>query len=132
MSESEQSDAGPGSLLAGITVLVVEDTWPVAQAIKAMLEQLGMHVIGPAATVSAARELVNTQNPMLALVDVNLKRETATSLIDELHQQDIPIVIVSAYEMPPVAMNKTAAFLQKPFLTKELVTTLLPIARRLR
>ena len=45
-------------ILRGVHVLVVEDTWHVAKALKTLLESLGMHVAGPAATTADAR--VNT------------------------------------------------------------------------
>jgi CheY-like chemotaxis protein len=44
-------------------VLVVEDVWHVARALKSMLEQMGMHVIGPTATTAEARMLTGTQSP---------------------------------------------------------------------
>src|SRR5262245_39386816 len=46
------------SLLKGVHVLVVEDTWHVAKALKSTLEQVGMHVSGPAATTADAKRLV--------------------------------------------------------------------------
>ena len=82
---------GPdGSDLKGVRVLVVEDTWHVAKALKALLEQLEMSVIGPASTTAEARRLIVADNPRLALVDMNLKREMAGDLIDELHAQGSP------------------------------------------
>ena len=83
------------SELKGVSVLVVEDTWPVAKALKGVLEQLGMHVIGPTATTADARRLVASQAPIVALVDVNLKQEMAGDLIDELHERGIRVIIVS-------------------------------------
>ena len=85
------------SALTGVRVLVVEDAWHVAKAMKGALEQLGMHVIGPTATTAEARRLTAAEKPRLALVDVNLKKEMACDLIDELHGQGIPVVVVSGY-----------------------------------
>ena len=45
----------------GVSVLVVEDAWHVATAMTGVLEQLGMHVLGPAATTLEARRLLATQ-----------------------------------------------------------------------
>jgi len=39
--------------LAGVRVLVVEDTWFVADALKDLLESFGTLVVGPAATAQA-------------------------------------------------------------------------------
>jgi DNA-binding NtrC family response regulator len=110
--------------LKGVSVLVVEDTWHVASAMKSALEQLGMDVIGPTATTAEARRLVAAHVPQIALVDVNLKREMASALIDELHEQGVKVIVVSGYAAPPVAMENAAAFLQKPFSGTELTKAL--------
>ena len=107
---------GPdSSSLKGMRVLVVEDAWHVARAMKALLEHLEMLVIGPTATTAEARRLIAANNPRLALVDINLKHETACGLIDELHARGISVIVVSGYAVPAVAKEKVVAFLQKPF-----------------
>src|SRR5436853_2946704 len=73
--------------LEGVRVLVVEDTWHVAKALKAALEQVGMDVSGPAATTVEARRLIADHMPRVAVVDVNLKHEMASGLIEELHDR---------------------------------------------
>jgi DNA-binding response OmpR family regulator len=110
--------------LEGIRVLVVEDTWHVANALKSALEQVGMDVCGPTATTSDARRLIAEHKPRLAVVDVNLKRETACDLIEELHDQGVSVVVVSGYALPPISADKVAAILQKPFSGSELLAAL--------
>jgi hypothetical protein len=74
------SPQGPNvELLKGVPVLVIEDVWHVAKSMKSMLEEL-MQVVGPPATT--ARSLAAAQRPKLAIVDVNLKNESACCLID--------------------------------------------------
>jgi DNA-binding NtrC family response regulator len=87
---------------------------------------MGMHVIGPTATAAEARRLTAAQNPQLAVVDVNLKRETSCGLIDELHQQGVRVIIISGYAAPAVSEDRVA-FLQKPFSGTELITTILRV-----
>lgn len=115
------ADEPNASALKGVPVLVVEDAWHVAKAMKSALEQLGMLVIGPTSTTIEARRLFATYNPRLALVDVNLKRELACDLIDDLHAQGTSVIVVSGYAVPPVSMEKTIAYLQKPFSCDELI-----------
>ena len=117
---SERDD----SQLTGVRVLVVEDTWHVARAMKGLLESLGMEVIGPAATVSAAKQYAAAQMPALALVDINLKGERAYGLIDHLHDKDIPIIVVSGYAVLASLTEKAAAILQKPYEASELIAAL--------
>ena len=118
MSSSDASD------LKGVRVLVVEDTWHVAKALKSWLERLEMLVIGPTSTTAEARRLIAANNPRLALVDINLKHEMAGDLIDELHAQGTPVIVVSGYAVPAVAKEKVVACLQKPFSGDELVTAM--------
>jgi DNA-binding NtrC family response regulator len=110
--------------LKGVRVLIVEDAWQVAKALKSALEQIGMHVVGPTATAAQARGLASAQRPELAIVDVNLKQETSCGQIDELHAQGMRIIVISGYAAPPVSKESVAAFLQKPFSGSELITTM--------
>jgi two-component system, response regulator PdtaR len=83
-----------------------------------------MRVVGPAATTRDARRLVAEQKPKLALVDVNLKKELATGLIEELHGQGVLVIVVSGYAVPPMPAGMVAAFVQKPFSEADLITAL--------
>ena len=112
------------SSLTGVSVLVVEDTWHVAKALRSALEQVGMEVSGPTATTTAARRLIAEQMPRLAVVDVNLKGELACGLIEELHDQAVSVVVVSGYGVPPISAEKTAVILQKPVSGPELLGAL--------
>jgi len=115
---------GDDSELAGVRVLIVEDTWHVAKALKGLLEGLGMQVIGPAATVSEAEEHAAVQMPELALIDINLKGEMAYGLIDHLHDEHIPIIVLSGYAVLTSLTEKAAAILQKPYQASELIAAL--------
>jgi DNA-binding NtrC family response regulator len=118
--------------LEGVRVLVVEDIWHVAKALKAALEQVGMDVSGPAATTAEARRLIAEHMPRMAVVDVNLKREMASGLIEELHDQGVSVVVVSGYAVPPISADKAAAILQKPFSGTELLTALRRVVAQTR
>jgi DNA-binding NtrC family response regulator len=112
------------SSLKGVRVLVVEDTWHVAKALKSALEHMGMKVCGPAATIEAARRLFAEQMPCMAVVDVNLNGEMACGLIEELHDHGVRVIVTSGYANPPVPAHKAAAILQKPFSAAELMGAL--------
>ena len=118
LSERDHSE------LAGVRVLVVEDTWHVARAMKNLLEGLGMEVIGPAATVSEAEQQAAAQMPEVALIDINLKGEMAYGLIDHLHDEGIPIIVVSGYAVLGSLTEKAVAILQKPYEASELIAAL--------
>ena len=115
------------SILKAVPILVVEDAWHVAKAMKGVLEQLGMDVLGPAATMAEARRLLATQRPRAALVDVNLRGEMAWDLIDELREQGIDVVVMSGYALPDTSRGRPLTHLQKPFDAAELMTALCAI-----
>ena len=115
------------SILRGVSVLVVEDAWHVAKAMKGVLEQLGMHVLGPAATMLEARRLLATQRPRAALVDVNLRGEMAWDLIDDLREQSVEVVVMSGYALPDTSRGRPLTHLQKPFDATELMAALCAI-----
>jgi DNA-binding response OmpR family regulator len=115
-------DGRPRPDLRGRRVLVVEDQWHVANALKSLLEVEGVETIGPAPTTADALKLAAKKKPDLALVDINLKGEMAYGLIDQLHDQGVRIVVVSGYAVLP--LDKVAAVLQKPFNGPELLAVL--------
>ncbi len=110
--------------LQGVSILVVEDAWHVAKAMKGVLEQLGMNVLGPTATTAEARRLLATQRPLAALVDVNLKGEMAWDLIDDMCEQGIGVAVISGYAQPDASRVRPVIYLQKPFGEAELMAAL--------
>jgi CheY-like chemotaxis protein len=118
------ADPQSAAELRGLRVLVVEDSWHVARALKSLLEELGMVVTGPAATLGDAERLLEGCDPEVAIVDINLKGQMAYGLIDSLHGRGVRIVVISGYAVPQIAQGKVAAVLQKPFSARSLLTIL--------
>jgi CheY-like chemotaxis protein len=110
--------------LRNLHVLVVEDSWHVAHALKTLLEELEVSVAGPAATLDEAEHLLAAHTPDVAIVDINLKGEMAYGLIDRLNDVGVRVVVISGYAVPQVAQAKVAAVLQKPFSAKSLLAIL--------
>ena len=110
--------------LRGVRVLVVEDHWHVANALKSFLEAEGMKVSGPAATTAAAQRLATERKHDLAVVDIHLKLETAYTLIHQLDDQGVRVVVLSGYSVLPELTTKVVAVLQKPFNGPELLGAL--------
>lgn len=116
--------------LQGLSVLVVEDGWQVADALRISLEKLGMVVVGPVASVREAKDLATQRCPALAIVDVNLRGEMAYQLMDWLHERGVRVVVISGYEDLPPSLDRFAAILHKPFTAAMLRTTLQDVAAR--
>lgn len=113
----------PGDL-RGVRVLIVEDQWHIATALKSLLELEAMDVCGPVGRISDAQRLAEEHVPELAIVDINLKGEMAYSLIDTLHDRGVRIVVISGYAELSRLSEKVAAALQKPFYGPELLESL--------
>jgi DNA-binding response OmpR family regulator len=113
----------PGDL-RGVRVLIVEDQWHVANALRSLLEIEGMEVSGPAGKTADAHRLADQQKPELAVVDINLNGEMAYSLIECLHERGVRVVVISGYAVLPRLTAKVAAILQKPFNAPELLASL--------
>lgn len=117
--------------LSGVRILVVEDSWQLAVALKSLLQAWGAEVSGPAATVADAQRLVAEQTPDAALIDFNLRGgEQADELIDRLHEQGIHVIVTSGYAVLPVTLRHAAPILQKPISEAELLASLRPVAAR--
>jgi DNA-binding response OmpR family regulator len=125
-----KSDRNGLSSLQGIRVLVVEDGWQVAEALKLSLEKLGMVVVGRVATPAEARHLAAEHRTDLAIVDVNLKGEMGYKLMDWLHDRGTRVIVISGYEDLPRSLEKFAAVLHKPFTATRLLTTLQRVMER--
>ena len=87
--------------LDGLRVLLVEDTWIIAQTYAGLLEPLGITVLGPAANVTEARALLDNDDVHVALVDMNLQGEPADALIEALGKRGVPVVVITGYEVVP-------------------------------
>ncbi len=124
MSPSTHYTASPLPSLDGLNVLLVEDTWIVAQSYAGLLEPLGVNVIGPTATLAAAHGLLDDGTIDAALVDINLKGETAYELIDLLCERHIPVIVVTGYETLPRLTDKVEVVLNKPIRAEHLLRTL--------
>jgi DNA-binding response OmpR family regulator len=123
MTPLNSKDTSEGSL-QGLRALVVEDHRPAALALASALTDLGVEVVGPAATPVEAEHLTKAQSPDLALVDLNLDGEEAVDLIQWLLKCELRVIVMSGLAAPPRAISEGIHFLQKPFSGDELFAAL--------
>ena len=102
-------------------VLVVEDEALVAMGIEDALTDLGMRMVGPAASVDKALELVAAGGFDGALLDVNLRGESVEPVADALAASGTPFVFVTGHgpEGLPGA-HRHRPILAKPFRDADL------------
>jgi len=107
--------------LAGLRVLVVEDTPMVARETLCCLADLGCRPIGPAATVADAEEALAGHRVDAAVVDLNLRGESAEPFLRTLAARGVPAVVASSDDRAVERLaGAGAATLLKPFLAQDL------------
>ena len=84
--------------LAGCRILVVEDEYFLADELKRAAKRLGAEVVGPAPTHEEALGLLD-QSPSvdLAVLDINLRGETAYTVAEALEARGVPFVFATGY-----------------------------------
>jgi len=85
----------------GKRVLVVEDEYLLAMDIANSLEDMGVEVIGPAASVNEALILIEKRDEPLdaAVLDINLRNERVYPVADRLSDRGIPYVFTTGYDL---------------------------------
>ncbi len=78
-------------------ILVVEDEFLIAMELDMTLRSAGYQVLGPVLNVSAALELLQTERPDAAVLDVNLAGEWVTPVAEMLRAMFVPFILASGY-----------------------------------
>ncbi|HWL72112.1 MAG TPA: response regulator [Geminicoccus sp.] len=113
-----------------LLVLVVEDEFLLAMELEAIILAQGWRVLGPAASVAAALDLLGSQLPDVAVLDVNLHGVMVTPVAEALVRQHIPFVLVTAYQpsrLQGSAVLARAVNIGKPVGARRLVQAILQV-----
>ena len=85
--------------LAGLKVLVVEDSYLIAEHVSDLLTQHGAEVVGPVGRLGPGLKLVEEGAPVDgALLDVNLDGEFCFPIASALMQRDVPCAFLTGYD----------------------------------
>ena len=108
-----------------VRVLVVEDEALIALDIADQLTHAGFQVIGPAASVAKALKLITDVGCDIAVLDVNLRDETAGAVARELRLKRTPFLFLSAVSKDQLPSDfHGEVLLSKPAPADVLVATL--------
>lgn len=118
------------SAQASLTVLVVEDEFLIAEEMAAVLEEAGHVVVGPAASVRAAKAmLAGYRKPDVAIIDANLRGETSAALATDLRDLRIPFCVCTGYRIADLkATYGDIVTIQKPINPQHLLETIAALA----
>ena len=115
--------------LAGRRILVVEDEYILAQCLCEVLEQEGVEVLGPVASIEDALALLERgPQPDAAVLDVNLGNQSVYPVADRLGRQQVPMLFTSGYDREMAsARYPRSAQCTKPFGAAEVRGMLLSL-----
>ena len=112
-------------ILSGLRILIVEDEMLVALLVEDTLTNYAGTVIGVAASVKAAMDIVATQQIDAAVMDVNIAGEVAYPVAEYLDAHAIPFIFVSGYGQSAVPANRPEwRVCAKPFRGEDMVAML--------
>ena len=111
--------------LAGRHVLVVEDEYFIADDLAKALAASGAQVLGPVSTQDDALRLLDSRQPDLAILDINLKGTVGFAVADELARRAIPFVFATGYDANSLPdRHADRPRWQKPFSIDDLLASL--------
>ena len=104
-------------------ILLVEDEVLIALQVAEALEEEGFEVVGPCQTVAQAmRQLGVVDCCDAAVLDANLRNESALPVADALVALAIPFVVTTGYDRNQLHGELAAApLLSKPMRTDDLI-----------
>jgi DNA-binding response OmpR family regulator len=114
--------------LAGLKVLVVEDSYLIAEHVSDLLVQHGAEVVGPVARLASGLKLVEEGTPVDgALLDVNLDGELCFPIAAALARREVPFAFLTGYDDGDIIPHDFAAAprLGKPLDEDRLIETIL-------
>jgi CheY-like chemotaxis protein len=112
------------------SVLVVEDEPLISIMVEDMLHDMGLRVTGIAQTEQAALDLLRSDRPSVALLDVNLGSSDSLMVASACRAAQIPVIFTTGYtanDLPEGCQDTPV--LAKPFSPEELEEVVMRVLR---
>jgi CheY-like chemotaxis protein len=138
MNSAEDKTPSNQALLAGLTVLLVEDEPDMAELFTVILEQYGAEVILVNSAIEALGEL-EQRRPDILISNVRLPEEDGRWLIEQIRQlegegSELPAIAVTSYTREVDAEGALQSgfqhFMPKPVDPDELVQEILKLVKQ--
>jgi two-component SAPR family response regulator len=108
--------------LEGLTVLVVEDDYYLAEDAGAALTLAGARVLGPFAQFDEAQSAVSNIRPDCAVLDINLGNGPDFTSAEAMLSQGVPVMFVTGYDRATIPSELShVQSLQKPVTGRAIV-----------
>ena len=111
--------------MLGKRILVVEDEAIIAMMVEEMLIDLGASVVGPAQSISVARNLIETALIDAAVLDVNIRSDRIDPIAELLRARRIPFVFATGYGARASSAKTGELVLEKPYTSDRLLGALI-------
>lgn len=114
--------------LAGLRVLVVEDSPVVSAFTVDVLQDLGCSVVGPASDMAVARQLAQDEEIDAAVIDIRIRGQKAFAICEILADREVPFLLTSGYADWPLPERwQDSMQLPKPFRLEDLEAALMDL-----
>lgn len=121
-----------GLSLAGVNVLIVEDNFVVADALRFLISGYGGSVSSIVPNLERAFEALAAQPVDIAVLDINLNGTSVVPFAEHLRRQDLPFVFLTGYgdeQLLPEHLRGQPRF-DKPVEAERLIRGMLALARQ--
>ena len=118
-------------MLTNCRILVVEDESLIAHDLVAILELEHGKIVGLVQTVAETLQLLPNLQLDCALLDINLRGETAFAIADTLKATGVPFAFVTGYMDSAVPeRHRDRRIIRKPFVATEVIRTVAALVAR--
>jgi DNA-binding NarL/FixJ family response regulator len=116
-----------------LSVLIADDSQAFREISRRLLERQGLEVVGTAETLAEAVTKVAALRPRVALVDINLGRESGFDVARQIARSDLDlgtaVILTSTHSESEyaelIAVSPAAGFLAKELLSAEAIHAVL-------
>ena len=109
-------------------ILIVDDELPVRQTLAKLIERcsIATEVVGEAPSIKVAKELIESLEPDVVLLDIMLSDGTGFDLLESLPQRNFQVIFITAYQEFAVKAFRFSAldYLLKPVDSEDLIAAL--------
>lgn len=118
--------------LEGLSVLIVEDNFLLAEVTKGLLEDSGCRVVGPVGRLESGLKLAQDEQLDGALLDIDLHGEYSFAIAEVLRERGVPFMFVTGYEDLNIVPSslRSATRLDKPVPDDQLIDSLAEMCMR--
>lgn len=117
--------------LAGVSVLLLEDSYYIAEESMRTLEDAGARVLDPCRNIDETLEVLRRDCPDCAVVDINLGNGPSFEPARALRAAGVPVILMTGYDAVVVPADlQDAPCLQKPVEGRRLIRAVASISRQ--